>query len=228
MTDITFRCAEEHYGVIAEPVPANRIIEDWYRKLSMEVPEYNNLKNFGHSVKACPPFLDAMTLGYMILMPVDFKIEVSLGGRQFEAGWRYPGPLVEGHSEMHIKGHPQQERAIAKIYTMWSITTPPGWSCMLFAPINRATLPIEAMSAVLDTDTLVQAISIPGFVNLPDGMHMVAKGTPLAQIVPFKREPINAIVRAETEAETKMRHKQDVLLVSEFGGYRKHVRAKDR
>lgn len=231
MSEIVFTCEERLDGVIAKPVPANKTIEEWYRKMPVDYPGSEHMivpDSFNKTVKACMPFFDAMTLGWMMLMPADFKIEVSDNASNFTANWRVQNSYIEGHSQFNLIGHSKQGRAIIKIFTMWAISTPPGWSTLFFPPMNHSELPVEAMAAVIDTDRWKGDLSIPCFLNLPDGIHLVPKGTPLAQVLPFKRERIEMTARGETAEEKKAREKAYNLLMSEVGSYQRNIRARDR
>jgi hypothetical protein len=167
-----------------------------------------------------------MTLGYMFLVPADFKIEITGNGTHFNAYWRYPEPYIDGHPPSSITGHPKHGKIIVKVFTMWGIKTKPGWSTLIFPPINRAELPLEAMAGVLDSDRMHDVLTIPCFCNLPDGLHFIRKGTPLAQVLPFKREELSMVARGETPEEKLLRENHRRLMMSEVGSYQRKIRHK--
>jgi hypothetical protein len=63
---ISFVCAPEDKGVIAEPVPAKTSLPDWFRRLPAIDGANVSATNNGLTVKRCMPFLDAMTLGFIL------------------------------------------------------------------------------------------------------------------------------------------------------------------
>ena len=226
---ITFVCAANDYGIIAEPQPAKHVMQDWYRKLPPVDPEHKTISVSGKTVKLCMPFFDALALGFVLPVPFDFSVEVSGGGAAAHCHYRYPkGGILSYHHAHQIKGHPRADRPILKVLTLWAIHTPPGWSCLIVPPLNRPGLPLEVVSGVIDTDTLRTYVLLPCFITLPDGLHDIAKGTPLAQVIPFLRVEHELMVRAETDAEGEAASMQVGLVMAESGAYRKHIRAKER
>ena len=226
---MTFTCGAAEYGVIAEPQPAKQVLQDWYRKLPAIDPEHRTVFDMAKTVKTCMPFLDALGLGFILPVPVDFSLEVMGNGTQIQSYYRYPREgILSQHNDYQIKGHPRANQPVLKVLTLWEITTPPGWSCLVVPPLNRPGLPLEAASGVIDTDVLHTHIVIPCFINLPDGLHDIAKGTPLAQVIPFTRNEIAMVARAGTAAEYETASKQAALVLSEGAAYRKHLRAKER
>jgi hypothetical protein len=80
---------------------------------------------------------------------------------------------------------------------------------------------------VVDTDTYTSLVNFPFFATGADGVHEVPRGTPLVQVIPFRRADV-AIpheIRAETkqEAETRTRIFRNTVAAS--GWYRLHARA---
>jgi hypothetical protein len=229
MPEISFVCGATEHGIIAEPQPANHVIQEWYKKLPTVDQAEKTVSNSAKTVKTCMPFLDAMTLGYILPVPIDITFDVGGGGRTLSSNYRYPRDgIVSVHHDYQIKGHPKEGQTVVKILTLWAIHTPPGWSCLIVPPLNRPGLPLEPVAGVIDTDTLRTYIVIPCFINLADGLHDIPRGTPLAQVIPFERRETELVVRAGSEEENMIASKQVGLILADSGGYRKHIRAKDR
>jgi hypothetical protein len=85
-------------------------------------------------------------------------------------------PLPEGY-----------DRDALKWSVPWSIKTPPGYSLLFTHPLNRFDLPFYTMSGIVDTDTYEIPVNLP-FVIKEGFMGKIEKGTPLAQVIPIKRE----------------------------------------
>lgn len=70
------------------------------------------------------------------------------------------------------------------------------------------------------------------FHNLPfvtladDGLHVLPKGTPLAQLIPFRRDELEADVRAESPEAAADRERVHRSTTAGAGWYRKASRAR--
>lgn len=209
---IEFTCKIEFWGVVAKPVPAKTIIPHWFKKLQQG--EDGRL-----TIKRCMPVLDAMTLGWIIPVPVTMTLDVSDNGATVDGGYGW----VTHHLPYQVEGHHHQPRVPAKFVNHWTIRTDPDWSCLFLPPLNRGS-PFEVMSAVVDTDRFVaKPVNFPFFWTGPDGEHTIVGGTPMVQVIPFRRYGHTADIRASTPDEDWEAAKQNELF-AEPGGYRKHVR----
>jgi hypothetical protein len=188
-----------------KPRPASKFIPDWFKKLK---PLLND--DCGHktsrimsqesgiignaTVKKCVPFLDAYGLGYIVPMPVDCNFEKSESGVKVD--WAFGGcdgleTVIASHTPDQLKGCPFQsgtnDGSFYKLTNAWHIQTPPGYSSLVVAPLNQPDLPIQVLSGVVDTDTY-HSINFPFLLNMDEGHRLIKAGTPVAQIIPFKRE----------------------------------------
>lgn len=201
--EITFRCAPEDFGVIAESVPAKQVLPEWFRKIPAIDKSRLTASDNGLTVKRCMPFLDAMMTGWILPLAATVRLEIRDGGQTVTAGWELDKVMVSNHNAYQIAGAPQQPRPPCKFHNHWTITTPPGWSCLFVPPLNRTQDIFEVFSGVVDTDTYQSPIHFPFVAKAPDGVHVIDKGTPLVQVIPFKREAaaLKAAIRPETEQE---------------------------
>jgi Family of unknown function (DUF6065) len=206
---IFFTCSPEDEGVIAAPVPAKAYIPDWFRKLPAIDPEVESRTNTGLTVKRCMPFLDAMTTGWIIPLAATVRLEISEGGTRVDAAWDFDRTLVSNHGMHQVKGNPMGPRPPCKFHNYWTIATPPGWSCLFVNPLNRPNGLFEVVAGVVDTDTYRSPIHFPFFATGDDGLHVVEKGSPMVQVIPFRRKEseLAAEIRAETAAESETRTK---------------------
>jgi hypothetical protein len=69
----------------------------------------------------------------------------------------------------------------------WKITTPKGYSCLFIHPLNSPQLPFHSFSGIVDTDKHPLIINFP-FVFKKDFEGVIPAGTPIIQIIPFKRD----------------------------------------
>ena len=91
-----------------------------------------------------------------------------------------------------------------KFHNPWAIRTPPGWSCLVTAPLNRTNDVVQILAGVVDTDRYQAPVNFPFVTIAGDGVHTLEKGTPLVQVIPFQRTELEG-VRARRDAEGSRR-----------------------
>lgn len=224
---ITFRCAAEDKGVIAEPVPAKQILPEWFRKIPAIDKSHLTATDNGLTVKRCMPFLDAMMTGWILPLAATVRLDVRDGGRTVNAGWEFDKVMVSNHNPHQVTGSPGDHRPPCKFHNYWTIETPPGWSCLFVQPLNRSESRFQVFSGVVDTDTYQSLIHFPFVATAPDGVHVLEKGTPIVQVIPFRRDAaaLEAAIRSETPQEAETRTKILRNTQASEGWYRKFARA---
>ncbi|MCF6111249.1 MULTISPECIES: DUF6065 family protein [Mesorhizobium] len=224
---IRFACRPEDHGVIAPPVAAKTVLPDWFRKLPPVDAQQASATNNGLTVKRCMPFLDAMTTGWILPLAATVRLEVKDGGSAVDAGWEFDRVMVSNHGAHQVAGNPKEPAPPCKFHNYWSIRTPPGWSCLFLPPLNRPAQPFECVAGIVDTDTYAAHIHFPFFATAPDGLYVIEKGTPLVQVIPFRREDaaLKAEIQAETGAEATEREAVYRNTIASEGWYRKWARA---
>ena len=229
LPQIIFRCAEEDEGVIAEPMPARAMIPDWFKRLPPVDRTSVGPSGSGQTVKRCLPFLDALSFGWILPLAATVRFEVSEGGTKIDCGWDFDKEMVSPHGAGQVAGHPRLPMPPMKFHNYWTIETPLGWSCLFIPPINRPDPRFEIASGLVDTDAYRTLIHFPFFATVGDGVYVVEKGTPLAQIIPFQRSAsplgMRADVRVETDAEARERERLRRVTNADVGWYRENARS---
>jgi hypothetical protein len=225
---IEFLCAPEDLGVIAEPVPAKTVLPDWFRKLPAIDDKVLSATNNGLTIKRCMPFLDAMTTGYVLPLAATVRLEISESGKELRAGWEFDKTMVSNHGSHQIAGHPNANRPPMKFHNYWTIRTPPGWSCLFVQPLNRHGLPAEIVAGVVDTDSYASLIHFPFIATAVDGVHVIEKGAPLVQVIPFRRDATHVPCRIAAEDASAAGERQRIMrsTLAGEGWYRKLARAR--
>jgi hypothetical protein len=179
---------------------------------------YKNLKHTTKqkTIKGCRPFSDALTAGYILKMPQDFYIKHNYTqGDKKDTSYRFPYgiepnaiydlklnvntdvPAMHDIKQLGDKkgGCPFIEKnknlPFYKIVNPFMIKTAPGYSCLFTPPLNNRDDRFEIISSIVDTDTFPTYINFPIIINgdkYPVLETIIKKGTPYAQIIPFKRE----------------------------------------
>lgn len=227
-SEITFLCRPEDKDVITAPVNAKTVLPDWFRKLPPVTPDKLSPTDNGLTVKRCMPFLDAMMTGWVIGLPATVRMEIADGGRTVVCGWDFDRTLVSDHAAHQVSGNPRDPMPPCKFHNYWTICTPPGWSCLFVPPLNRPNGIFEVVSGVVDTDTYQSEIHFPFFATGQDGLYVLEKGTPIVQVIPFRRETtdLEGEIRSETEAERARRVAIQRNTRASEGWYRRFARAK--
>ncbi len=224
---IEFLCDPKDHGVIAEPAPAKSAMPDWFRKLPPVDKTHVHANNNGLTVKRCMPFLDALTTGWILPLAATVRLEIKDGGRTVDAGWDLDRVMVSNHAMHQIAGNPFEPRPPCKFHNYWTIVTPPGWSTLFVSPLNRPSGVFECIAGIVDTDTYHSLINFPFIATAPDGVYTIERGTPLVQVIPFRREStqIAGEVRVERANEGEMRERILRQTQASEGWYRRVARA---
>jgi len=204
---IEFICAPELAGRIPAPERAIRFAPEWFKRLDREmgVPDAHGLP--GLTVKACLPVTDALSLGFIIPLPFDVMLQVPEDRVNIAMGWPQDVPFapLEQHHPAQI-GAPQPPFEAAmplKFINPWRIKVPAGYSVLLTQPFNRPDLPFTCFSGLVDCDRFETTINLPFLWTGPVGQHLLPAGTPIAQIIPIRRDALlkDHASRPATEAE---------------------------
>lgn len=224
---IQFLCSPDDRDVIAEPFPAKSYMPSWFRKLPAVDEARIGVSDTGLTVKRCMPFIDAMTTGWIIPLAATVRMEVKDNGATVNSGWDFDRTMVSSHGMHQVRGNPWGDRPPMKFHNHWTIVTPPGWSCLFVNPLNRPNGLFDIVSGVVDTDTYRSAIHFPFFATAADGLHVIEKGSPMVQVIPFRRNATDlpAEIRAETEHEKATRKSIFRKTLSVSGWYRTEARA---
>lgn len=196
MKTIEFICSDEMANeVIESPKPAKSFIPDWYKDSSSYVTDdkipihYDGYSN--HTLKRCVPIMDSMISGYMLSLPTDVYALDEEKYNGVRLNWaQFPFEVVDGsHSIGQLQNYPMIDNfeQLFKWRSWWQIKTPPGYSCLFIHPLHRNDLPFITLSGIVDTDSYDGVVQFPFFLN-NNFFGKIKKGTPIVQIIPFKRD----------------------------------------
>ena len=194
------------------PKPASQFLPSWYKDMPSLSPgeeSYGLSKTFSRATNAtlkhCSPFLDALTSGYIWAAEADIEIRKEEDGN-FYFGWRSEQDLVTSHSEDQHPGLPPAiggQSFVMKWSFSYHISTPRGYSTLFMHPSNRNDLPFRTFSGIVDTDMYPLSVQFP-FQLLGDQIqerYIIEQGTPLVQMMPFKRDNWNSKLDHMTQEE---------------------------
>lgn len=179
-----------------KPVPASTMIPDWWKnaKPYEETPQSPSGRDFAmingnpnFSFKKCVPMLDPMMTGYIIPLWADVYVERSMG-EVSSISWKtkLKGVFADHHPSAKYVESPPGYSSVFKYLNGWIPVTPKGYSILVTAPFGYRNLPFQAIPGIIDSDTCMTDPVIPGWFR-EDFSGLLEKGTPMAQIIPFKR-----------------------------------------
>ena len=103
---IEFLCRPEDHGVIAEPVPAVRVLPAWFKQLPGIDKADVTATDDGLTVKRCSPFLDALSTGWILPLAATVRLEIRDGGATVNGGWKFDLDMVSNHGPGQVAGNP--------------------------------------------------------------------------------------------------------------------------
>ena len=183
---ITFCATDEGMiNIWPHPEPASRFIPKEYKKLE----RFTDGNFHVPTLKSCIPFLDSLTMGYIIPFDQDYVVDpvendftvLPANKEQNDFGFHNQAQLPEEWKKM------AGENA-GKFHNKWLIKTPPGYSCLFIKPMNRIETRFEIIAGIVDTDTYVNTINFPFILHKRDEQFLIKKGEPMVQVIPFKRD----------------------------------------
>tara|TARA_R110002020_G_scaffold221527_2_gene429616 strand:+ start:9901 stop:10632 length:732 start_codon:yes stop_codon:yes gene_type:complete len=185
------------YGEIPKPTPSLNNIPEYYKKLERYT---GGNKVWGNkTVKTCIPFLDAYKTGYMIPFSTDincwydkeklvmnFEIHENMIKDEFQFGVNFHGDIQVPEE---LRYNRRTVDRIFKFNNTWQIKTPPGYSCFFTQP-NNTNLPFQIIDGVVDTDVYPFIVNFPFYWTSDSNKPplMLQQGSPMVQVIPFKRE----------------------------------------
>lgn len=203
MTDplsIKFTPAFLDYGHrLTPPEPAIRHVPEWYRSLArfdksnddITLGVVNNIGTDGAlvSTKMCMPFFDAITAGYHYVLEDDLYVDLDVDGKPI-LSWKGEVLLVDTRPIIDLPV-PDNCHPIHYGWRMnWFYETPPGYSVLITHPMNRYDLPFYTQSGIVESDIWGLPVFTAFFLKR-NFKGVIPKGTPIFQMIPFKRESWN-------------------------------------
>jgi hypothetical protein len=179
MCRIEFHAPADLFDQIPHPYPAAKAVPAWLKNMPTDIGD-------GGTLKRCPPFLEAVTAGYVIPAASDIVLTLSAQGVLSVDG---DASRLSAHHPVQYDGAPFTHAAVIKFRNPWVIVTPPGYVCLITAPINRFELPCMPLTGIVETDSYYKEVNVPAICMMRPGQTAtIARGTPLVQVIPFRRE----------------------------------------
>ena len=178
--------------LVDPPRSARKNTPEWFAKM----PAFTNGKvkldqngSPNATLKMCLPFADSFNMGYIQTTWTDIMVSIDNDGNMGVTTATSEPAILDGREHMSHKipdDFYQQEFAW---HSQWIPKVPAGYSVLYTHPLNREDLPFQTLSGVVDSD---------GYHHEADANHpffikkgftgLIPRGTPMFQIIPFKRD----------------------------------------
>lgn len=184
------------------PYPTKKNIPEWYKNTDSF---YNNksilTKITSSTIKKCIPVFDAMSSGYTITTFCDIYINHEKI-KNIEENKKIPIPKIVSSDEKHdtiqfhdlkqLQNHPLSKNQDAfKFMNPWGIKTPKGYSCLFVNHMHNKNNIFTILEGIVDTDTYSAPVNFPFIFNDTSFVGVIPAGTPIVQVIPFKRDSWN-------------------------------------
>ena len=173
-------------SIVSSPMPSKNTVPDWYKKIRPNKERPN--------VKACAPFLDALTSGYTQVTWAD--IEITSENETPKIAISSDIRLINRREVPSVPTTDEYYQIEFTWLRHWVPLLPDGYSAIITHPLNRLDLPFTTISAIVDFDTsLPIAIGQVPFYLKKNFTGTIPAGTPMFQMFPMLRENWEAIVK---------------------------------
>ena len=179
------------------PISASKLVPDWYKTLnsySSNKKEVLNDSSVPSTIKKCMPVFDSMTAGYILFTPYDVFVTQNPSEKdptKLQPFYHWKGDrFIEFHDISQAPNYPNNSghtQAFPKFTNHWGIKTPKGYSTMIVQPLHRDSV-FTILPGLVDTDKYTAGINFPFILNDINFSGLIPAGTPMAQVIPFKRD----------------------------------------
>jgi hypothetical protein len=184
------------------PKPAVKEVPKWYKNTQEYVND--NIKKVNkegkptQTIKKCVPVFDAMTSGYILYTQVDVQVSIEDGLPYY--AWSDQA-VIGFHPIDQAPLHPAKNEApYPKWQNPYAISTPPGYSVLFTQPMHRESV-FTILDGIVDTDKYKTTVNFPFVLNDTKWEGIIPAGTPMVQVIPFKRESWKHKIGSEKEVK---------------------------
>ena len=185
-----------------QPTPASTNAPSWYKKTpkydsfeggSQSLIDFAKSQNYHTTFKMCQPFTDGLVSGYTLSLPATVVVVQALtpdGDFSPKIRWNTDWNIADIQHPLVATQLPKPEGYSPDVFRWinnWKIETPSGYSCLVMHPIHRYDLPFHTLTGIVDTDKNPNPLLLPFFIK-KDFEGEIPLGTPIAQVIPFKRD----------------------------------------
>jgi hypothetical protein len=206
---------------LLKPLPAKKLLPEWYKNQS----SYTNINEA--TIKKCIPIFDAMTSGYFLLSQSNITIDSTNKNKlSIHTDNNFDNQIFKHHSFDQYNQYKipfGYHSEIIRVHPLWCIKTQKGYSSLFLNPIHHESKDLIAIDGLIDTDNFISDGYLSFFVKA-DSVFTIKKGTPLIQIIPFKREKWDMEEKTVEETKAIIKYENDLGLIKnkkhQLGAYK--------
>lgn len=181
------------FEVCLKPFPASQALPKWWKGGTPYIKSPDNpdgkkilIRNSDSnaSFKKCTPMLDMLSSGYIV--PLWADVQVTIENNIPFITWRVQRNVFEGHNGQEVEIPDGYDPMQFKFLNQWVPKLPKGYSALIIPCPGYPNNPFKPISAIIDYDKTTHPLMPPMYIK--KGFEgIVEKGTPMFQIIPFKR-----------------------------------------
>jgi hypothetical protein len=217
INEIEFVALDKYsFEVCPKPFPASQAIPQWWKEASPYIKNIDNpdgkkviVENFeaNATFKKCTPMLDMLSSGYMV--PLWADVQVSLKNDHPSINWRVKKNVFDLHDGQEVEIPDGYHKTQFKFLNQWVPKLPKGYSALIVPCPGYPNSIFRPIAAVIDYDKTTHPLFPP--VYLKENFEgIVEKGTPIFQIIPFKRNNWQSKFSFLNEGEQLIQHDRDI------------------
>jgi hypothetical protein len=213
--------------VFPQPIPVTSSVPGWWKTQEpvfdkSKIPFNGVLKL---TVKKCQAVFDSMTAGYYLLCPVDIFIDATGPKLQIQIPASYfsqYNEIIAEHTPQQVEKYPKKNYfhpEVLRIHPMWLAHTPKNYSTLFTEPMHENNTGLHAIPGIIDTDTYISDGYLSFFVE-KDFKGTIKQGTPIIQIIPFKRDKWKSFISKDKNSDMTIAKQQMKVRTVFQNGYR--------
>jgi hypothetical protein len=181
-----------------KPVLAKSVSPEWWKKAKVGMHVKGD---FVQTIRSCPAMDDWLKSGWYVLANRDIEVIMydgqSVTKETRESGERHrPGVVSPSHpsnqalDSFEYLGKNAPVKDAFKMRNPWNVKTPPGYSCFYLDPFLFQNEYFATWQGIIDTDKFNTNQDNSQIIFYPKVNHsfIIKKGTPMCQIIPYKRD----------------------------------------
>ena len=194
VNEIEFVAIDKYaFEVCPKPFPASQALPQWWKDASPYIKGPKNpdgkklvVENFesNASFKKCTPMLDLLSSGYIV--PLWADVQVIIQDESPLVTWRVQKNVFEVHYGQEVEIPDGYQKTQFKFLNQWIPKLPKGYSALIIACPGYSNNPFKPIQAIIDYDKTTHPLSPPMYLKT-NFEGIIEKGTPMFQIIPFKR-----------------------------------------
>ena len=194
VNEIEFVAIDKYaFEVCPKPFPASQAIPKWWKDATPYIKSEDNPdgkkiivenRESNASFKKCTPMLDLLSSGYIVPLWSDVQIKNEFGSPSIT--WRVTKDVFQLHNGEGVEIPNGYQKTQFKFMNYWVPKLPKGYSALIIACPGYPNNPFRPIQAIIDYDKTTHPLLPPMY--LKEGFEgIVEKGTPMFQVIPFKR-----------------------------------------